>query len=148
MKNKLFLFASALFLVVSVKAQANSESYYIIDGVTHRASSEGSWVGETAVFNSSGGGSFQVLVKSIPTKNTTYKIRDNASFSSSGLPTEASIAMLENNFSDYYGSVLPNKGKISIKVKKGVLTITVKNATVCSSDRSKCKTVSGKIVLR
>jgi tRNA A37 threonylcarbamoyltransferase TsaD len=87
------------------------------------------------------------LVKTIPTKNKNYKIKDNANFSYSGLETEASIAMLTNNFEDYYGSVLPNKGKISVKVKNGVVTITVKNAQVCNSENTVCKTVSGQIVL-
>lgn len=145
MKNRLFLLASLLFVVAGVQAQ--SKSYYIVDGVKYQStSSNGSWVGETAVFNSSDG-SFQVLVKTIPTKNKNYKIKDNASFSYSGLETEASIAMLMNNFEDYYGSVLPNKGKISVKVKKGVITITVKDALVCNSENTRCKTVSGQIVL-
>ncbi len=145
MKNRLFLLASLLFVVAGVQAQ--SKSYYIVDGVKYQStSSNGSWVGETAVFNSSDG-SFQVLVKTIPTKNKNYKIKDNANFSYSGLETEASIAMLTNNFEDYYGSVLPNKGKISVKVKNGVVTITVKNAQVCNSENTVCKTVSGQIVL-
>jgi hypothetical protein len=145
MKNRLFLLASLLFAVAGLQAQ--SKSYYIVDGVKYQStSSNGSWVGETAVFNSSDG-SFQVLVKTIPTKNKNYKIKDNANFSYSGLETEASIAMLTNNFEDYYGSVLPNKGKISVKVKNGVVTITVKNAQVCNSENTVCKTVSGQIVL-
>jgi|688.fasta_scaffold1560679_1 hypothetical protein len=145
MKNRLFLLASLLFVVAGLQAQ--SKSYYIVDGVKYQStSSNGSWVGETAVFNSSDG-SFQVLVKTIPTKNKNYKIKDNANFSYSGLETEASIAMLTNNFEDYYGSVLPNKGKISVKVKNGVVTITVKNAQVCNSENTVCKTVSGQIVL-
>lgn len=144
MKNKLILIAFLVFAVTGIQAQ---KSYYTVDGVTYQNSnSNGSWVGETAVFNSNDG-SFQVLVKTIPTKNKSYKIRDNASFSYSGLESEASIAMLQNDFNDYYGSVIPNKGKISIKVKKGVVTITVKNAKVCSSDDSVCKTVSGQIVI-
>jgi hypothetical protein len=145
MKNRHFLLASLLFVVAGLQAQ--SKSYYIVDGVKYQStSSNGSWVGETAVFNSSDG-SFQVLVKTIPTKNKNYKIKDNANFSYSGLETEASIAMLTNNFEDYYGSVLPNKGKISVKVKNGVVTITVKNAQVCNSENTVCKTVSGQIVL-
>lgn len=144
MKAKLFLFTVSLFLIAGLNAQ---KSYWVIDGVTHQSRNGASWVGETAVFNSDDGGSFQVLVKTIPTKNKSYKVRDNASFSYDGKDTEASIAYLENDFNDYYGSVLPNKGKISVKVKKGIVTLIVKNVTICNSENSKCKNITGQIVI-
>jgi len=144
MKSKLFLFSLSLFLVAGVTAQKSS---YVTNGVTHQSRNSASWVGETAVFNSDDGGSFQVLFKTIPTKSKTYKVKDNSSFSSEGKETEASVAMLENDFNDYSGSVLPNKGKIKVTVKNGVVTIKVTNVQMCSSDNAKCKPVTGQIVI-
>lgn len=144
MKNKLFVLFVSLFIVAGAQAQ---KSFFVTNGVTHQSRNSASWVGETAVFNSDDGGSFQVLFKTVPTKSKTYKVRDNASFSYDGKETEASVAMLENDFNDYSGSVLPNKGKITVKVKKGVITIIVKNVQMCSSDNSVCKPVSGQIVI-
>ena len=66
MKSKLFLFALSLFLIAGVQAQ---KSFFVTNGVTHQSRNSASWVGETAVFNSDDGGSFQVLFKTIPTKS-------------------------------------------------------------------------------
>jgi len=122
--------------------------YFIIDGKKYVGSYDiASWVGETAVCNAEGGSSFQVLFKSIPSKNGSYKIKANATYSYSGVEGEVGIAMLLNDYNDYYGSVEPNKGKVSVKIKNGKMYISVKNAKICNPDNNVCKDVTGVIVI-
>src|SRR5688572_28230605 len=132
MKKSMLIIAAVVLSLSGLFAQNNQvhlnvlsnagdpeRSYFIVDGKKYIGSYElASWVCESAVCNSEDA-SFQVLFKSIPNSNKTYKIKSNSTHSYQGQEGEVGIAMLLNGYNDYYGSVDPNKGKGSVKIKNG-----------------------------